>query len=122
MLRSRGRVGSLMPVMQDSVSVAANARSTNQLAGLLYEYLSNPSAIRIFTTGSAAGLRCSLLIGGRTIVDDVAINTQNRSPLIPDDFLAEDGGFAGERLTLIFRNTTAGALTAFWRVEVIPVG
>lgn len=111
-----------MPVMQDSISVAANSVSTNQVAGLLHEFLQAPSAVRLYCTGSAAGLRATLLIGGRSVIEDVTINAQNRTPVIPDDFLVEDGGFQGERLILKFRNTTAGALTAQWKVETVPVG
>lgn len=111
-----------MPVMQNSVSVAANAVSANQLAGELFEFLSRPSRIALYATGSATGLNASLLVGGLSFANDQAISLQNRFPIVPDDFLVDAGGFPGERLVLTFRNTTAGALTAFWRVEVNAVG
>lgn len=110
-----------MPVMQGSVSVAANDVSANILAGELFEFLSRPSRIVVYTTGSATGLNSTLLVGGLAFANDQAISLQNRFPLVPDDFFVDAGGFAGERLVLTFRNTTAGALVAFWKVEVNAV-
>ena len=110
-----------MPTLQNSVSVAANAVSSNQVQGEQFEFLSRPSLLRLYNTGSAIGLNCTLLVGGRTVINDQPISLQNRFPITPDDFMGEAGGVAGERLILTFRNTTAGALTAFWRVEILPV-
>lgn len=111
-----------MGVMQGSTSVAANAKSANVLAGLMEEFVSVPSIVRLYCTGSATGLNASLIAGGAVMVDDQAISLQNRFPLVPDDFLYEFGATGpSDRLILSFRNTTGGALTAFWRVDVIPV-
>ena len=110
-----------MPVMQGSVSVAANDVSPNQLAGELFEFLARPSRVALYATGSAIGLNASLLVGGLAFANDQAIGLQNRFPIVPDDFFVDAGGFAAERLILTFRNTTAGALTAFWKVEVNAV-
>ena len=107
-----------MPTMQGSVSVGANAVSANQLAGLQYEFLPANANVVLSCSGSAAGLNCSLLAGGVTLVDDSAINANNRFPTMPDDILTQERIPAGARLFLRFRNTTAGALTAFWRVDV----
>lgn len=107
-----------MPTMQGSVSVAANAVSTNQLAGLLYEFLPRRAKLTISATGSATGLNMTLLAGGVSLVNDQAIGLQNRFPIIPDDIQCQEVVPGGARLLLTFRNTTAGALTAFWRVDV----
>lgn len=105
-----------MPTMQDSVSVAANAISANVLAGQLYEFVPNGAMIQLACTGSATGLRTTL-IANIPVINDQAIGLQNRFPLIPDDII-----FAGRvracRLVLTARNSTAGALTFFWRVDV----
>jgi len=62
------------------------------------------------------------MAGGAIIIDDQAIGLQNRFPLFPDDMIHEFG-LTGpvDRLALFFRNTTAGAVVAFWRVDVNPV-
>ena len=105
-----------MPVMQDSVSVGANAVSTNVLAGQLYEFVGNGAQVTLSCTGSATGLR-STLIANIPVMNDQAINLQNRFPLIPDDIIFQ-GRVRACRLVLTARNTTAGALTFFWRVDV----
>jgi len=106
-----------MPTMQDSVSVAANSVSTNQLAGLLHEFLQGAARVSVSATGSATGLRCTLLVMSVSLIQDTAIGLQNRFPLVPDDLLTTEA-VPGGRMILIFRNTTVGALTAFWRVDV----
>lgn len=106
-----------MPTMQDSVSVAANSVSANQMAGQIFEFVPQMANLTLSVTGSATGLRVSLIVGGVTLMNDQAINLQNRFPIIPDDVI-HAGPVPGGRVVLTFRNTTAGALTAFWRVDV----
>jgi hypothetical protein len=106
-----------MPTMQDSISVAANAVSTNQLAGQQYEFIPAGANIVLSVTGSATGLRVTFTCGNVTLINDQAINLQNRFPIIPDDVI-HAGGVPGGRMILTFRNSTGGALTAFWRVDV----
>lgn len=105
-----------MPTMQDSLSVAANAVSLNVLAGQLYEFVDGGTNVTISVTGSATGLRASFICG-IPLINDQAINLQNRFPLIPDDIM-HSGPVPGGRMVLTFRNTTAGALTAFWRADL----
>lgn len=107
-----------MPVMQGSVSVAANAKSANVLAGEQFEFLPQNASVTLSVAGSAAGLNANFLAGGVTLIDDQPINTQNRFPVIPDDVLTQENIPGGARLLLTFRNTTGGALTAFYRVDV----
>lgn len=110
-----------MAVMSDRQSVAANATVTNVLTGKVHEFLSTNSVARFYATGSAVGLNISILVGNESIVQDQEISAANRFPIIPDDFVAESGGIVGDRLIVSYRNTTAGAITAFSRVEVEPV-
>lgn len=105
-----------MPTMQDSLSVGANSVSANVVAGQLYEFLPTGTRLVVSCTGSATGLRTTL-IANIPVINDQAINLQNRFPLIPDDILYT-GQVRACRLVLTFRNGTAGALTAFWRVDV----
>jgi hypothetical protein len=102
--------------MQDSVSVAANSVSTNQLSGQLYEFVETGTLVTLAVAGSATGLRCTL-IANIPVLNDQAINLQNRFPLIPDDIIYS-GRVRRCRLVLTARNSTAGALTFFWRVDV----
>lgn len=105
-----------MPTMQDSVSVAANSVSANVLSGQLYEFVEAGTLVTVSVTGSATGLRANFVCGV-PLIDDQAINLQNRFPLIPDDII-HSGMVPGGRMVLRARNTTAGALTFFWRVDL----
>jgi len=110
-----------MPIMTDRQSVGANATVQNVIAGKLHEFLSEPSRVGLYATGSAVGLNYSLLIGGEAFVDDQECSAANRFPVVPDDFLAEGGGIPGDRILVRVRNTTAGAIIAFTRIEINPV-
>ena len=105
-----------MPTMQDSVSVAANGVSSNVLSGQLYEFVNTGTKVILSCTGSATGLRTTL-IANIPVLNDQAINLQNRFPIMPDDIIYT-GVVRACRLVLTARNTTAGALTFFWRVDV----
>lgn len=107
-----------MPTIQGSNSVAANAKSANVLAGEIYEFLPSAAQVVLSCTGSAAGLNVTFNAGGVVLIDDQAINTQNRFPVIPDDIITQEVIPAGARLSIVFRNTTGAALTAFHRVDI----
>jgi hypothetical protein len=110
-----------MPVMSVETAVAANALSANVLAGELFEILPANAVVELYVSGSAAGLRALFSIGGVQQLEDAVVNATNRTPVIPDDLLATEGGAAGQRLSLRYRNTTGGALTARTIVKVTPV-
>jgi len=110
-----------MPVITGTTAVVADATSVNLLTGDINEFLGRNSVVSLFCTGSAVGLRAQLLIGAAVVIDDQPISDANRFPITPDDFLSRGGGTPGDRLTLRFRNTTAGTLTAEWRLAVEPI-
>lgn len=105
-----------MPTMQDSVSVAANSISANVLAGQLYEFVPAGVNVTVSATGSATGLRITFICGV-PLVNEQALSLQNRFPLIPDDIIS-NGPVPGGRMVLTSRNSTGGALTFFWRVDL----
>jgi hypothetical protein len=102
--------------MQGSLSVAANAVSANVLNGQLYEFVPPGANVTFSCAGSATGLNTTF-INGIPLINDQAINSANHYPIIPDDVM-HAGAVPGGRMVLTFRNTTGGALTAFWRVDV----
>jgi len=107
-----------MPTMQGSVSVAANAVSANVLAGELYEFLPANANVVLSVAGAATGLNVTFLAGGVTLINDQAINLQNRFPIIPDDIITQEQIPGSARLLITFRNTTGAAIVAFFRVDV----
>lgn len=113
-----------MPVMSDSRSVAANTVVENILSGKLHEFISGMAAarVRVYMVSSATGINASLLVGGESFCQDQLVSGANRYPIDPDDFLVEGAGYAGDRILLSVRNTTAGALTIITRVVIDPIG
>jgi len=110
-----------MPVITNETSIAADSTSANLLAGDINEFLGRPAVVSLFATGAAVGLRAQLLIGQDVAIDDQPISDANRFPITPDDFLSRGGGFQADRLTLRFRNTTAAAIIARWRLSIESV-
>lgn len=109
-----------MPVIQSSVSIAANTTNDNVIQGSQFEFLPYDSYLEFGLCGSAAGLVADIYSGQDTIAEGMALNTQNRFPIFPDDFPLNDVAAAGERIKVRIRNTTGGALTAFYSVRVTP--
>ncbi len=105
-----------MPTMQDSVTVAANGVSTNQLAGQLYEFVEEGTEVTLSCVGAATGMRATFIIGV-PMVNDQAIGFRAGFPIIPDDILMQ-GAVMGGRMVLTFRNSTGAAIVTSWRVDV----
>lgn len=108
-------------MMQFDVSVPANSTIQNVVSGQRYERCPFPAAIgALYATGSAAGLQCELNVGGQSVTAPISVNTNNRVPLVPDD-LCLDGfeALTGNLVQLSVTNTTAGALTFRWKIELM---
>lgn len=109
-----------MPTIQESVSVAANAVNDNVLTGSQWEYLPYNARVSFGLVGSATGLLCDVFTGQDNIAEGYAPSIANRFPINPDDFNLHDVAAAGERMKVRARNTTGGALTLFFSVQIQP--
>lgn len=109
-----------MPRIRGSVSVEANSRSGNVLDGEDYEFISTPALVAILAGSSAASLNADFKINSEQLVDEGLVNVVAAAGRLigPDDLLLDRTLIAPGRLGLEFINDTAGALTAFWDVEV----
>ncbi len=107
-----------MPVIQNSVSVAANAVNDNVIQGSQFEFLPYNAFLEFGINASATGLVADVYSGQDTVAESFALNTQNRFPVYPDDYPLNDVAGAGERIKVRIRNTTGGALTAFFSVRI----
>jgi hypothetical protein len=110
----------MIVTMQSQIAVAANATNANVLTGQRYERCPFQAGVgNLFCTGSAAGLQAELNIGGTSITPPTVVNVQNRLPVVPDDILVQGWEvLEGRLLQLTVVNTTAGALTFFWRIDI----
>jgi hypothetical protein len=107
-------------VMTDYQSVAANTTTGNILAGKNKEFLEEPSIVAVGVCAAAIGMRCTVVIGSEVVVDDQEVSAANHMPIFPEDVLAEGGGFGGDRITVRLRNTTAGAIVAWTKLNISP--
>lgn len=100
-------------------SVAANAKSTDQVDGE-FEFVQRGN-ISLSALSSATGLNVSLKVGGITIIDDKPIpffGTTGGMRIL--DNLVVNQAIAGGRIELFFRNTTGAALTVDYAVSFEP--
>lgn len=106
--------------VQLAVSVAANSTTENVLTGNRYERSPFPIARGVlFCTGSAAGLQAELNVGGRSVTPPNTVNAQNRLPIVPDDLMTADWlAYSGELIQIRVQNTTGGALTFNFKMEL----
>lgn len=109
-----------MAYLSDRQSVPANAVVANAMSGKTQEFIAENSIVRLYATGGAVGLFYTFIIGEEVVVEDQEVNAQNRMPLVPDDFVAEGGGFPGDRVVVKLRNSTGAAIVAFTRIEIEP--
>lgn len=110
-----------MPVIQSSVSVAANGSVDNVLAGSQFEFLPYDSYLEFGISGGANGLVSDVYSGQDVLAEQMQVPPTNRIPVRPDDFTLTDAAGAGERIKIRVRNTTGGALTFFFSVIITPL-
>ncbi len=111
-------------VIQDSVSIAANADSDvlSDKINAVIPVDSRGGTVSFAFTGSATGLEAEAYVGDRPAIERGGVSTANRMPRPPEDVVnANVPGYAGERVRLRVYNTTAGALTVFYRVSVTQI-
>lgn len=112
-----------MPTIARRISVAANARSANVLAGDVFEVL--PAAASVILAAVVAGgtpgdVVADMLIGGESVLSASNVSTRNGYPSLETDVVLTSGGVAGEKLNLQFTNTTAGALNVDYLIVITP--
>jgi len=94
-----------------SLSVAANSTSSNQLSQFSDEYLRADTMIAHYAKSDVVGLNVTLAIGERLAISDQPCNAGPALGInVNEDQLAVEPGMAGEKVSLTFRNTTVGAI------------
>lgn len=109
-------------VIQDSISIAAGATNANVLTGKTYERVPGALTDGVYVTlresGSATGLQREFNVGGSIEAERGLVSATNRVPQLEDTVVQDIEGFGGDLLQLRVQNTTAGALTYFYTVEI----
>lgn len=110
-----------MPIIQDQIAVAANTVNDDILQAKRNAQIdpgSGGASVTIYTSASATGLMITGFAGQRNVIERSRPSNTNVIPVIPDDLFASGILMrANERLYLQVENTTAGALTLYYRVE-----
>jgi len=110
-----------MPIIQKSLSVAANANLANILAGEFFEFVPYNALIEVGANMSATGLIIDFISGSDVVAKDYIPLIKGTSPIYPDEFTLQDIARMGERLVMAVRNTTGGALTLLYTVRISAV-
>ena len=103
-----------------TLSTAANAKTADLITGR-NQYIGK-GRIVLLAKGSAAGMNCTLNVGGVAIVDDQKIPYFGTTGTL--DSVANvvvDQVVAGGRIEFFLRNTTGGALTTDYLVYFTPM-
>ena len=109
-----------MAIITEVATIVASTVSANLCAGKSAEFIKEPSIVSLSATGSAIGLYATMIVGEEVVIDDQPIPLTNRFPIVPDDTLAQAGGFLGDRINVRLRNSTGGNLTGWIRVDIEP--
>ncbi len=113
-----------MPMLQRTDSIAANGFNVNVWAGTQFEFSPYDALLEMAVMGSATGLQFTFATGADTMSIDQAVNVvraANEYGKYPDDFIVKDIVGGGERIVEAIRNTTAGALSHFSSINLVPV-
>ena len=110
-----------MPTMKGSTSIAANATNTNVLDGQDFQWLPFNALVSLAAAQSATGLELDFKATAEAIAATITPNivaATGRVQQDTDTIFKNEPIPAGKQLKLTVRNTTAGALTLHWNVEL----
>jgi hypothetical protein len=126
-----------MPVILNSVSVAAGAVNNNLVSGSAFEFARSQSIYSMGIFASASGAFVTIQGGPNIVAEEfpcpvsgiaannpsgAAMTTTSQFPVIPDEMYFTDVLNPGDRLVIRFRNPTAGAIVAAFVVQITPTG
>jgi len=110
-----------MPAISGSVTVLANTRSGNVVAGEVFEIMQRNGIVNFLLTGAAIGLTADILVGGQAEILNGVLPIRaagSAFPIKPDDSLVIAAAFAGQRLFVDIINSTGGDLIAQFLLEI----
>jgi hypothetical protein len=81
------------------------------LAGSQYEYLPFNARVEFAIVSNAATVDCSVFSGSDVLQQGGPPTTKATPPVYPDDFMLDDVAMAGERISVVLRETGNVATT-----------
>jgi hypothetical protein len=94
------------------------------LVGWEYEYLPFPAHVRIICDATAAGIVATVKAGSETIVSECPVTSGGTVSVCRSEFAVTPIDFnaaAGDKLSMVFRNTTGGAQQVQGTIIVNPI-
>jgi len=110
-----------MPSMKGVRSIAANATNANVLENEDMEFVPYDALVSVAVAQSATGLELDFKQGTDSLASGISPNIVSATGRVEDDtdtILRNEPVPAGKRLKLPVRNTTAGALSIFYTVNI----
>lgn len=111
-----------MSVIAKNVSIAANARISDQLvvdAIMLQQRTAQfDGAVDIALTQSVTGLEIDMFVGSKLGGQGYVPVIKSTAPILPDDVVGSFGIRAGQQISMSVFNVTAGAITLFYKIQV----
>jgi hypothetical protein len=103
-----------------ALSTSAYTKSAEQVVGR--NQILPKGRLQLYARGSAAGMNISLNVGGVPLMDDLAVpSIGTTGSLSTQDNAVVDQNISGGFVSLVFRNTTAGALTMDYMLLFTPL-
>lgn len=104
---------------QTGLSVAANTKSADQITGT-YQFVPFDCELTVYSRSSATGMNIQLFVNGQALMNDLSVPFFGTSGALSknDHEVASFAIPAGSRIEFYARNTTAGALTIDFSVEI----
>ncbi|HEY6007112.1 MAG TPA: hypothetical protein VIU40_02240 [Geobacteraceae bacterium] len=111
-----------MPMITTQTSIAAGATAT-PLSGNQFEFVRDPSLIEFGMCAEATGMVATVFSGADLLMQEGPVNIRaaGTPPTYPDDFVLQDVAGNGDRLSVTYRNTSAGTIIVRTTVRVTPL-
>lgn len=115
-----------MPLIRTQTSVAANG-TAYPLQGSQFEYLPYNARVSFAIVGpdtTPGAITATIYSGSDIVQQDGPITekpTTDQKISLQDDFLITDVAGGGERLSVVLKNSSAGAITVLVAVQIYPL-
>lgn len=108
---------------QTTLSVAANSKSADQISGT-YQFVPYDCELVVYGRSSATGMNIQLFVNGQALANDIPIFTFGSTGGLSkkDHEIASFIIPSGSRIEFYCRNSSAGALTVDFSVDIEQLG
>lgn len=109
-------------VKTDSVSLEGNETIANALEGTKLENVPSDRNynVNVFATASTADVRMGMDADTDVAIQDSLVSSQDRVPLMPDDFVEAFAVTGGSKLFLELNETAGAEATFYYKIVLTP--